>query len=288
LANEAATSAQHLLRMCVRALDYLPPVDLTLGEYLRALITADYDLVRNDDRRYRISVVDAFSRWGIYPADAATLLESDLLWQPPEDNPLPNLIKWVEKERRDQRFADWIIGADRQRAFRSRSELGMSLHVWLTGNVPRDGGRSLGLALDAATAPQSIKRDRSGRPNFEIHAVRPCSRIGPDGQNLQDLVIEIVQRRKVVGDPVDQERLDAGQLAYGKVAAEFYFRGGCTLIVDGRSGAIRYVIRKRIDNDQRLARERQFRGDPAGLQRAMTYFDRDETSPFRLLHEEVR
>jgi hypothetical protein len=92
----------------------------------------------------------------------------------------------------------------------------------------------------------------------------------------------------VVGDPVDQERLDAGQLAYGNVAAEFYFRGGCTLIVDGRSGAIRYVIRKRIDNDQRLARERQFRSDPAGLQRAMTYFDRDETSPFRLLHEEVR
>ncbi len=34
---EAATKAgQHVLRMCIRALDYCPPVDLTFGEYLRA------------------------------------------------------------------------------------------------------------------------------------------------------------------------------------------------------------------------------------------------------------
>ena len=39
LADEAAKSASHVLRMCIRALDYCPPVDLTFGEYLRALIT---------------------------------------------------------------------------------------------------------------------------------------------------------------------------------------------------------------------------------------------------------
>ena len=34
--------------MCIRALDYCPAVDITFGEYLRALITADLDAVPND------------------------------------------------------------------------------------------------------------------------------------------------------------------------------------------------------------------------------------------------
>ena len=27
--------------MCIRGLDYCPPVDITFGEYLRAILTAD-------------------------------------------------------------------------------------------------------------------------------------------------------------------------------------------------------------------------------------------------------
>src|SRR6185436_4996214 len=45
LCAEATKSARHVLLMCIRALDYCPPVDITFGEYLRALITADMDLV---------------------------------------------------------------------------------------------------------------------------------------------------------------------------------------------------------------------------------------------------
>ena len=44
-------SREHVLNMCIRALDYCPPVDMTFGDYLRALITADRDLVPADDRR---------------------------------------------------------------------------------------------------------------------------------------------------------------------------------------------------------------------------------------------
>lgn len=285
LSEEAAKSAGHLLRMCVRALDYLPPVDLTLGEYLRALITADYDLVRDDDRSYRVAVVDAFRQWGIYPAEANTLLESDLIWQPPEDDPIPNLIKWIEQQRKDDRFADWTIGTDRQRAFRSRSNLGQELHLWLTANPPRNGGASLGLRLDPHTAPLSIERDAKGKPRFEVHAVHPCSRLGPDGQHLQDLVIEIVQRRRVMFDENDQEQIEREPRASAEIHADFYFRGGCTLIVDGRSGQIRYVIRKGIANLERLEAERKFRANPSSLQLAMTYFEGDDKSPFRLLHQ---
>src|SRR5205085_5305417 len=47
LASEASKSASHVLNICIRALDYVPPVDITFGEFLRGLITADADLVED-------------------------------------------------------------------------------------------------------------------------------------------------------------------------------------------------------------------------------------------------
>ena len=41
IAAEAAATAQSTLTMCIRAFDYLPPVDVTFGDFLRALVTAD-------------------------------------------------------------------------------------------------------------------------------------------------------------------------------------------------------------------------------------------------------
>jgi hypothetical protein len=50
LVNEAVKTARQVLNMCIRALDYCPPVDINFGDYLRALITADIDLVPDDPR----------------------------------------------------------------------------------------------------------------------------------------------------------------------------------------------------------------------------------------------
>ena len=68
MAEEATKSAGHVLRMCIRALDYCPPIDITFGDYLRALITADRDLVPDDPRNYRVAFVAAFRDRGIYPS----------------------------------------------------------------------------------------------------------------------------------------------------------------------------------------------------------------------------
>src|SRR6185436_19307103 len=65
LAEEAAKSAKHGLNICIRAVDYLPPVDVTFFEFLRALITADFDLVSDDHHNYRVAFVEAFRRRGI-------------------------------------------------------------------------------------------------------------------------------------------------------------------------------------------------------------------------------
>ena len=86
LAGEAAKSASHVLDMCIRALDYCPSVDITFGDYLRAIITADFDLVPNDVRNYRVAFVEAFRRYGIFPANVGTLSMETLLWPKPDED----------------------------------------------------------------------------------------------------------------------------------------------------------------------------------------------------------
>ncbi len=78
LAREAANAADGVLRMCIRALDYVAPVDVTFGDYLRAIITADFDIHPEDEYNYRTAFVDAFRQWGIYPDSIRSLSVNSL------------------------------------------------------------------------------------------------------------------------------------------------------------------------------------------------------------------
>ncbi|MBB3695196.1 hypothetical protein [Sphingomonas sp. BK580] len=80
LASEARKSADHVLRMCIRALDYLPPVDVRFGEFLRAIVTADADLIPDDTLNYRLAFIEAFRRRGIFPDNCLSLSPDNLLW----------------------------------------------------------------------------------------------------------------------------------------------------------------------------------------------------------------
>jgi hypothetical protein len=84
LTTEATKSADHVLRMCIRALDYLPPVDVRFGEFLRAIVTADSDLVPDDRMNYRLAFVEAFRRRGIFPDHCLSMSPDNLLWDHPE------------------------------------------------------------------------------------------------------------------------------------------------------------------------------------------------------------
>jgi len=57
---------------------------MTFGDYLRALITADRDAVRDDDLGYRAALIDGFSSRGIQPEGVASYSEESLLWRRPE------------------------------------------------------------------------------------------------------------------------------------------------------------------------------------------------------------
>jgi hypothetical protein len=93
LADEAAKTAHQVCRMCIRALDYVPPIDITFGEYLRAILTADYDVIKNDEMGYRVAFMQAFQKWGIEVEGGALwdqlggLVDAGALWQQVERMP---------------------------------------------------------------------------------------------------------------------------------------------------------------------------------------------------------
>jgi hypothetical protein len=84
-ADEAVRLSQRVLNMSIRAVDYLPPVDVTFGDFLRALITADADFFPEDPRRYRLAFIEAFRDHGIYPLDVRALAEDALRWNVMDD-----------------------------------------------------------------------------------------------------------------------------------------------------------------------------------------------------------
>ena len=70
--EEGVAAANHLLTMCIRALDYAPSTDLQYVDYLSALLTADKETVPDDSKyHYRQIIRDTFRAWGIEPASHA-------------------------------------------------------------------------------------------------------------------------------------------------------------------------------------------------------------------------
>ena len=92
--------------------------------------------------------------------------------------------------------------------------------------------------------------------------MRATRRSGPDGQDVRQLVIEVAQRRRGYLDPAEQKKVDMGGR---RKKPDFIFRGGATLIIDLRENRLRYVMRKRIDDDERLNEQRELLVRPDGF-----------------------
>jgi hypothetical protein len=89
-------------------------------------------------------------------------------------------------------------------------------------------------------------------------------------------VIELTQR---IPQYVDAE--DARERK-----ADYYFRGGCTLLVDAETGKVRYSVKKKLDKERR-ERQRRYLLEEANQSLAATYFGgvADEVKePFAMLH----
>ncbi len=69
--EEGATAAKHLLQLVIRALDYMPPVDICFGDFLSAVVTADSEACPDDSRyEYRKRLLQSFADYGIKPSSS--------------------------------------------------------------------------------------------------------------------------------------------------------------------------------------------------------------------------
>ncbi|MCS7023755.1 MAG: hypothetical protein NZV14_03055 [Bryobacteraceae bacterium] len=81
--QECADTAERLLNICIRAIDYCPPTDLRFGDFLSALITSDQEIVPDDSRyRFRDAIRANFQAFGIAPASGQVASGA---WEPPVD-----------------------------------------------------------------------------------------------------------------------------------------------------------------------------------------------------------
>jgi len=233
LADKASRLASQFLSILIRAIDYCPPVDLRFGEYLRAMITADYDLVPDDVWGYREALIDAFLRRNVYPRNVSSLSEDALLWRPTA-RPCGPIIRLDFAHLQFQ--GDPASAAGPQELRRQASVLGDFVtrpeHTEEFGLVDKNDLRLDGSTVDTPS----------------IESIRSARRVGPDGQVVFDLVAEVIQRRVI-------PRKD------GKMGFEFF--GGATVIL-GPEGEIRYAISKSVIGKGRLERRRDFLESTAG------------------------
>lgn len=266
LAAEAAKAAGHVLDICIRALDYCPPVDLSFSDYLRALITADSDLVPDDPHGYRVAFMESFRARRIYPAGVRAVSVETLRWGRPASQPtdLVEVLKSLPLE--------WSRDVDRLKAYSSARHAAAALHQWIEANV-------------SETAAAYLKLDRSpgkdGKPlPFEVHSVRPARRISPDGRILRDIIAVITQRRRLKLDPNGP---DSDQNM-------FTFRSGVTLVIsaDAEADPIRYAIWKSPWSEERLQATRDFLTGRGGADGIELYFGGDgedeNPEPFAMAH----
>jgi hypothetical protein len=272
LADEAVKAATHVLNICIRALDYLPPVDVTFFEYLRALITADFDLVTDDRHHYRVAFVEAFRRRGIYPVNIdapspdtpRTLSVDTLRWQGFDQTLLAQEAQRSGRHfmviiRELKRFSDaCFYMKDRKKLFDKTRRQRAILNRQLKDAFSASPALAAELGIDPAQ-------------NFEVHELRRAMRISPDGKHIPQVFIALTQSRTVAED------------AKNSVPA-YVFRGGSTLVIDLSVPEIKYRIVKHINSENRQRRTATFIREAAADPLRALYLSVGRNEPFAALH----
>jgi hypothetical protein len=231
LCAEATRLSEMFFTICVRALDYCPPVDITFGTYLRALITADLDLHPVDDAGVRDALMQSFRLRGIVPEDADYFSESSIAWPPASRlglAPVPGL-----------EFGDANGLTDEQ-----KNQVGTALRSYL--DVPAN---RIALGLEPG--------------KLLLPSFHPVFRINTDGSLRTDMIVEIVQTRQVPFHP-DSPKLGTFPLRGGctliiqkPTADEIAVQRK----EDKGNATIRYAIGKHLggpEGEQRTKRQRNF------------------------------
>jgi hypothetical protein len=203
-----------LLTSAIRALDYAPPVDLSFGDYLSALVTADTEVRPRSDDRYELRkhVLESFRAYGIEPASNCGTcgVAGCGLWESVNE-PLDYGRVHFDPMKSD---ADEIFHF----IWENRSGDHLNLH---------DEGYT------------------------DVQSVRPCIRIGADGFTLRETVAEYVHVAKIRAADLADVTLQKPDGMPDDL--EFYIYGGGSLIFD-EFGRLKYHIFNPIHGSQQNKR----------------------------------
>ena len=224
LAKAASKTASILFKICVRAIDYCPAVDITFGDYLRALITADRDTPPAAPMGVRDAFMHAFRLRGILPEDAQYFSEESLCWSPVPTGELPE-------------FEGLIFGDP--------------------NGLTRDEKDHNGELLREYAQKNAVKLGFSPGKFISVPSFHPASRSTPDGRMRVDMVVEMAQLADIPYDP-KQPELGTFPMRSGStlLITKPPLKNGIE-----QPGYLRYLIRKRLDGpygERRQRRQRSF------------------------------
>ena len=234
LTMECVRTAQSVLTMCIRAFDYLPPADVTFGAFLRALVTADWELNPLDEVGMRAAIIEACRRRGIFAAEAGSLAVSALLLDSPPGE------EWATHRPTFRAWVDLAIAMriDEQRSITPEDALEEATSFSRTVQSQPDPSTPQDEELEPAKRLRSAienwfstltpdERARLGmRANSVLSSVHFHSsvRVTSDGTQRFGLVVQVVEVKKVEISGIQTD-----------------FPSGATIVIDV-SGEVRFVI----------------------------------------------
>jgi len=260
LTTECMRTAQSVLSMCIRATDYLPPVDPTFSDFLRAMVTADFELNRADDSGLRASMIEAFRQRGIRPEAVGSLAVQSLLLDAENsagklpDDKLSTIVGRLLDYGARQLGRNYVAPPSSPRKRRTPSKL-ETPSDWIK-QQNRYLGESSDASPDTVLAPQDEEpeevlrtlaselttwaKDPGNRKVLKLdptlpvalRGFHPVHRIASTGELLVEMVAHFVQTRKTSED--------LGGLKY---------RAGTTMIAN-IDGYVRYVIQKPFHDER--------------------------------------
>jgi hypothetical protein len=274
IALEASKCAQYFLSMCIRAFDYLPPIDVTFGDYLRALVTADFELISSDELGQRNLVIEAFRQRGIYPENVISLSEESLQWEPADpgippipfgrmNQFLPYLlfnVQWFSRPAVGRE--EWEESAEMNLSRAAQS-------IESSEGTELDFGDDIARALHFYATENAVHLKLDPARKIEVAGFHLSFRISPGGRLVFELVSQFAQK--------DDSRKDK----FGGIP----LRGGTTLITDAQ-GKARYVISKplpskklpergSVEANARVERQEAFVSRLDQLDPAVPYMDKN-------------
>lgn len=243
IADEATLTAQSILTMCIRSFEYLPPVDITFGDFLRALVTADSELSPMDEYGQRQAMIESFRARGIYPDHVSSLSEESLLLTRAELPPLSSeLIGHLA-------LAEYVYSGARPVIREPATGAALPAAEEVSNGLPTEVARQLRRYAAANAAALGLDGSRSG--SIHVQGFHPAFRVNSYGTLVMELVAQFTQ----VAEPGGA---DLGGMP---------LRAGTTLIA-GPDGTVRYIIAKPLPGAGVAASFQKEARDRAGRQAA--------------------